>query len=114
MAPDRIDWIFDTDSDSTLEQRYDAWASTYDRDHSTWGWKGPELVASATLRHLNQTDATATIVDAGSGTGMVGVALRRASWTGRLVGLDLSKAMLDQAARRLTGEGGPTTRRTTG
>lgn len=97
MGDDRLDWIFDDSSSSSLEDRYDAWASTYDADHDQWGWRGPDMVAAATLRQLDN-DATATIVDAGCGTGKVGIALRNAGWIGKIVGLDLSQGMLDQAS----------------
>lgn len=97
MGDDRLDWIFDDTSPSSLEERYDAWAATYDADHDRWGWQGPDMVATATLRHVDN-DAAATIVDAGCGTGKVGVALRDAGWIGRIVGLDLSQGMLDRAA----------------
>lgn len=98
MEPDRIDWIFNRESSASLEERYDAWAATYDQDHDQWGWLGPDLVAAATVRHLPGSLDEGTILDAGSGTGMVGLALRRAGWSGHLVGLDLSQGMLDQSA----------------
>ena len=99
MGADRIDWIFDGEQAASLEERYDTWAATYDTDHDSWGWRGPDLVAAATLRHIGAHEATATIVDAGCGTGMAGIALRNAGWSGVLVGLDLSQGMLDQASK---------------
>ena len=77
MGADRIDWIFDGDEAESLEERYDAWAGTYDTDHDRWGWRGPDLVAAATLRHIDAEDTTSTIVDAGCGTGMAGMALAK-------------------------------------
>lgn len=93
---DRLDWIFRADEGS-LESRYDRWAATYDDDHAEWGWRGPELVAEAVLR-LGAVGPGLAICDAGCGTGKVGTALRRAGWTGEVVGLDFSQGMLDVAA----------------
>ncbi|MFK7920203.1 MAG: class I SAM-dependent methyltransferase [Ilumatobacter sp.] len=98
MGADRLDWIFDGESSSSLEDRYDAWAASYDADHDEWGWRGPGLVAAATLRHLGRSRRDDTIIDAGCGTGKAGIALRNVGWTGRIVGLDFSQGMLDQAA----------------
>lgn len=98
MGDDRLDWIFEGDSPESLESRYDTWAVTYDADHDQWGWRGPDMVAEVTVRHIGAHDDTATIIDAGCGTGKVGIALRSAGWTGRLTGLDLSQGMLDVAA----------------
>lgn len=97
MSDDRIDWIFDA-TGAALEERYDTWAATYDTDHDQWGWRGPDMVAEMAVRLVGRRDRTATIIDAGCGTGKAGIAVRRAGWTGRLVGLDLSQGMLDQAA----------------
>ncbi len=98
MNADRLDWIFESDPDETLEQRYDVWASTYDADNDAWGWRGPDLVGDAADRHLGASAASSpTIIDAASRTGMPRIAYPTAGWTGGLVGLDLSRGMLDRA-----------------
>ena len=51
------------------------------------------------VRHIGDRAASAPIVDAGCGTGKVGIALRDAGWGGGLIGLDLSGGMLGQAAK---------------
>ncbi len=99
MNSDRLDWIFDTDNEDSLEARYDKWAETYDADNQAWGWRGPDLAAAAVLRNRRPSGDHNLIVDAGCGTGGVGLALRRNGWTGRLVGLDLSQGLLDHAAK---------------
>ncbi|MEM9564662.1 MAG: methyltransferase domain-containing protein [Actinomycetota bacterium] len=100
--PDRLDEILAVWPDD-LVARYDRWAATYDDDHDGWGWRGPELVVDA-ARRLGARARAGTgrdrpIVDAGCGTGRLGVALRRAGWAGGLVGVDLSGGMLAVAAR---------------
>lgn len=99
MGADRLDWIFDGEATASLEDRYDTWAETYDADHDQWGWRGPDLLAAATVRHIGALDAAATIVDAGCGTGKAAIALRKAGWSGRVVGVDLSRGMLDRASQ---------------
>ena len=94
---DGIDRIFDTDQ-ASLAATYDEWATSYDRDHDGWGWRGPEVVSEATLRLSAGSPPDAQIYDAGCGTGTAGIALRSAGWLGGISGLDFSKGMLDVAA----------------
>jgi len=98
VTADRLDWILNSDrsDQAALRARYDEWAETYDDDHDEWGWRGPEMIADAVLQTLG--DSSAPIYDAGCGTGRAGVALRSAGWTGPIIGLDLSRAMLAIAA----------------
>lgn len=96
MGRDRLDWIFTTDGDQSLESRYDNWSSTYDDDHDDWGWRGPQRIAETFLR-LAGGDLEGPVVDAGCGTGRAGAALRQVGYSGRLIGFDLSQGMLDAA-----------------
>jgi predicted TPR repeat methyltransferase len=57
-------------------------------------WIAPQAAAERCLAHAGRG---ATVLDAGCGTGQVGVALRHAG-AGRIVGLDFSPGMLRQAA----------------
>jgi SAM-dependent methyltransferase len=91
---DRLDWIFESDGD--LADRYDRWAGTYDDDHDSWGWQGPERAVET----LGSTDIAGPILDAGCGTGRVGAVLRQSGFDGLLVGLDFSGGMLSQARER--------------
>ncbi len=94
---DRLDWIFDTSETAALEAKYDQWAATYDDDHDEWGWRGPQLAAEALVRLAADGLPIDAILDAGCGTGRAGVELRKAGWTGRLIGVDLSSGMLGVA-----------------
>ena len=98
MADDRLDWIFEDEAAQSLESRYDTWAATYDANHDQWGWRGPDLVVEAAFRFATNLDGDSVVIDAGCGTGQAGVALRKAGWSGRLIGLDFSQGMLDVAA----------------
>jgi SAM-dependent methyltransferase len=80
-----------------LRHEYDRIASAYDAGVGDgMGYRAPEAV-TATVRRLLQPDAH--ILDAGAGTGLLGVALAEAGF-GRLDGLDLSPGMLEEAARK--------------
>ena len=94
MSDDKLDWIFATRDERQLADRYDAWAANYDADHDGWEWVGP---ARAVEQLLALGDAP-TVLDAGCGTGRVGVALDAAGWDGVLLGADLSAGMLGVAA----------------
>lgn len=93
---DNLDWIWATPDQDALVERYDRWADSYDDEHDAWGWNGPQH-AVATL--LSQATPT-TILDAGCGTGRVGVELAARGWAGALIGVDISTGMLDRAKRR--------------
>eukprot|EP00040_Diaphanoeca_grandis_P006135 m.36098 g.36098 ORF g.36098 m.36098 type:complete len:302 (-) comp17260_c0_seq1:98-1003(-) len=96
-----------------LMDAYADWSATYDEDSITrFGYVAPMRAAQILNRHLVErtlantahassstyTPATsqARIVDIGAGTGLVGEELHRLGHT-RVVGVDLSEAMLDIA-----------------
>ncbi len=80
-----------------LRREYDRIASAYDAGIGDgMAYRSPAEVV-ATARRLLETDAR--ILDAGAGTGLLGVALAGSGFT-RLDGLDLSPGMLEEAARK--------------
>jgi MFS family permease len=80
-----------------LRTEYDRIASAYDDALlDGMGYRSPEAV-TAVARRLLASDAR--ILDAGAGTGLLGVALARAGFE-RLDGLDMSPGMLAEAARK--------------
>ncbi len=91
------DWLTAGPSDPhEVAARYDEWAQGYDDDLASWSYQGPTVVAdTVTTRH----PATASVLDVGCGTGLVGRALRERGFTGEIRGLDLSQASLDVARR---------------
>ena len=91
---DFLDWIFDSDA-SDLIERYDRWASTYDTDHDEWGWRGPHIAAERLMGY----GPGSVVLDAGCGTGRVGVSLRSCGFEGELIGVDFSLGMLAAAER---------------
>jgi len=90
-----IDAALRLDGDpQTVKQFYADWAQTYDRDTSESVYTGPAIAAQLLSQHLPDPDAP--ILDAGCGTGLVGVELKAQGY--RLVdGFDLSPEMADLA-----------------
>jgi SAM-dependent methyltransferase len=78
-----------------VKQFYADWAQNYDRDTSESVYTGPAIATRLLSQHLRDLDAA--ILDAGCGTGLVGVELKTQGY--RLVdGFDLSPEMADLAA----------------
>jgi MFS family permease len=91
---DRLYGAHDLDE---LRTEYDRIAPAYDRTLiDGMGYRSPPAVAAVAQRFI---PADATILDAGAGTGLLGVALKEAGFT-RIDGMDLSPAMLAVAARK--------------
>ena len=80
-----------------VQQSYDDWAESYDGDLAEWDYRAP---AEAARLLAGTAPLTATVLDAGCGTGLAGHALRAAGFTGPIDGIDLSQASLQEAAKR--------------
>ena len=92
----RVRWVYSSQSTDEVRDRYDVWAEHYDRDlTATYDYVLPEITAQDFGRWV-QPDAS--ILDAGAGTGLVGVELRRLGYTD-LTAMDISPAMLVEAAK---------------
>jgi predicted TPR repeat methyltransferase len=90
----------DRASDEYVRATFDAFASSFDESLGDLIYQAPQLVAQAVGRHLG-TDAVVPsrdVLDAGAGTGLCGPLLR--PYACRMVGVDLSPAMLDKARAR--------------
>jgi ubiquinone/menaquinone biosynthesis C-methylase UbiE len=79
---------------------YDEWATTYNTDLTeTHSYVAPVVVAEAALKS-GKFHASARILDAGCGTGLVGEALvARGGGTALIDGIDFSPAMLEVAEK---------------
>ena len=73
---------------------YNNWASSYDADNLSNGFRLPSLGAGLLARHMGPTDGP--VLDAGCGTGLVGESLRLLG-LGPITGCDLSPDMLGVA-----------------
>ena len=94
-----IDGALNLDGDPEhIKAYYEDWAQTYNDDTAATDYNGP-LVA-ARLLHGELEDGNARLLDAGCGTGLVGVELGKLGFTA-IDGFDLSESMAELA--RATG-----------
>ena len=92
-----LDKVYRAASLDELRRTYDDWAPGYDRQIvDDYGYRGHELVV-ARVRPLLADDAV--ILDAGAGSGIVGMAARTAGFA-TVDAMDLSPGMLEIARRR--------------
>ena len=90
----RVQWVYGSASNQELEERYDQWATEYDRDlDEDFAWNAPDNAARV-LAGLVSADAS--ILDAGAGTGLAGERLAVAGFT-NMAAMDISQGMLDVA-----------------
>jgi predicted TPR repeat methyltransferase len=92
----RLQWIYASRGADQLRERYDVWAADYDNDLDDLQWSAPQAGA-ARCGYFAQPGRE--ILDAGCGTGLVGVALADLGHA-RIVGFDLSSGMLALSAAR--------------
>lgn len=89
-------------SDAYVQQTFDGFAGTFDKVLERLGYRAPELVVGALASVLGAADGPAAgsleVLDAGAGTGLCGPLLR--PFARRLIGVDLSPAMLAKAEGR--------------
>jgi ubiquinone/menaquinone biosynthesis C-methylase UbiE len=90
---ERIQWVYSSKTNRELEERYDQWATDYDSDLGGLGWTGPRAAAEV-LARVSSPDAK--VLDAGAGTGLVGVELKKLSFND-ITAIDISNGMLEVA-----------------
>ncbi len=79
-------------------QVYDGWADRYDRELlEDWGYTSPQKAVHLLLEAMASNDLA--VLDAGCGTGLVGVLLKEAGIS-TLTGIDYSPGMLAEAERK--------------
>jgi ubiquinone/menaquinone biosynthesis C-methylase UbiE len=106
-----LEQVYTSPSLDKTEILYDQWASNYDRDLSNEGYASPFLSVQAVVKHFDRTPLTSsrlngelTILDAGCGTGQVGICLASAKkdigpFELKIDGLDLSAGMREVARK---------------
>jgi predicted TPR repeat methyltransferase len=83
--------------DQYVKELFDGFASSFDENLASLGYRAPELLSSA-LGEYVPTDGRLDILDAGCGTGLCGPLLR--STANRLLGVDISDGMVTKARER--------------
>ena len=77
---------------------YDGWADRYDRELlEDWGYTSPQKAVQLLLEAMGSPELA--VLDAGCGTGLVGVLLKEAGMS-YLTGIDYSPGMLAEAERK--------------
>ena len=90
----RVQWVYASTTNQELEERYDQWATEYDKDLAEeFAWNAPKTAADLFAKHV---PAGAKVLDAGAGTGLVGECLAELGYRD-LHAMDLSLGMLDEA-----------------
>ena len=90
-----IDGALHLDGDpDNIKAYYEDWAETYNDDTAATEYNGPLMAAR--LLHRELKDANAALLDAGCGTGLVGVELAKLGFN-VIDGFDLSESMADLA-----------------
>jgi predicted TPR repeat methyltransferase len=84
-------------NDDYVKQLFDDFAASFDENLTALGYRAPDLVVER-LRQEVGADGQFDILDAGCGTGWCGPLLRPLAH--RLVGVDLSKGMIEKARGR--------------
>ncbi len=96
-SENRIQRVYASENNRQIEERYDQWAKEYDEDlESDFGYVMPRMAAE-TFHQFVPTESK--VLDAGAGTGMVGVELNRLGYT-NVDAMDISQGMLDEAGRK--------------
>lgn len=97
MRKNNIDWVYNSQNNQELAQRYNQWAKNYERDLTeNFGRLNREPIVDLTLKYVPKN---ALILDAGAGTGTMGQWLHEEGYH-NLVGIDLSEGMLAEAEKK--------------
>jgi predicted TPR repeat methyltransferase len=85
-------------SDAYIETVFDSFAASFDSKLTLLMYRAPQLVATMLAESGIEANRAHDVLDIGCGTGLCGPLLRE--YAARLVGVDLSAKMLDQARER--------------
>ena len=97
LEHNRVQWVYSSQNNQELAERYDQWAKDYDSDIvQVFAWNAPRRCAEMFARHVPKE---ARILDAGAGTGLAGVALAQLGYS-QLTAMDLSPGMLDESRKK--------------
>lgn len=93
----RLERVYAASDREELASGYAAWARDYDADVMAMGYQSPNMVAAMVTRHVPPPGRT--LLDAGCGTGLLGVMLKPFGYV-PLIGIDMSEDMLAAARAR--------------
>ena len=84
--------IYKLKTTEEIMQHYDEWGDKYDQDMVDWNYTGPKETVSIFKKYAISKNIK--FLDAGCGTGLVGIELKKFGYT-HVDGADLSKKLLD-------------------
>ena len=84
--------IYKLKTTEDIMKYYDKWGDKYDKDMVEWNYTGPQETVNIFKKHSLSKDIK--IFDAGCGTGLVGIELKKFGYN-NIDGADLSKKLLD-------------------
>ena len=84
--------IYKLKTTEEIMKYYDEWGNKYDQDMVDWNYTAPKETVNAFKKYA--PDKHTKILDAGCGTGLVGIELKKNNYK-YIDGLDLSKKLLD-------------------
>tara|TARA_B100001540_G_scaffold34180_1_gene30168 strand:+ start:1374 stop:2003 length:630 start_codon:yes stop_codon:yes gene_type:complete len=92
--------IYKLKAGKEVEEYYDEWTveNKYDKDMVDWKYSGPQETVNLFEKHISQKNIK--ILDAGCGTGLVGVELKKKGFT-NIDGADFSQKMLDLVPQKI-------------
>ena len=85
-------------SDDYVEETFDNFAGSFDEILKKLDYQAPQLVLSAVQTQVKAAENNLVVLDAGCGTGLCGILL--GDYATQLIGVDLSKGMVDKARGR--------------
>ena len=96
-SENRVQWVYASKDNQELAERYDQWSKDYENDLAEdFEYLAHQRAAEVFSGHVPRD---ARILDAGAGTGLVGVVLAEMGY-GSMVAMDLSQGMLDEARKK--------------
>ncbi len=98
MSDRFLDKVYGARGTTATRALYDAWSTSYDAELEEQGYVTPARCSAALARYL--PDKELPILDFGCGTGLSGLALKRAGFQ-TIDGVDLSADMLEQARAKM-------------
>ena len=90
--------IYKLKTTDEIMKYYDEWGYKYDQDMVDWNYTGPEETVTLFKKYTNNKEIK--IYDAGCGTGLVGVELKKCGYR-NFDGADLSQKLLDLVPKDL-------------
>ena len=92
--------IYKLKAGKEVEDYYDEWTveNKYDKDMVDWKYSGPQETVELFTKHISQKDIK--ILDAGCGTGLVGIELKKNMFT-NFDGADFSQQMLELVPKNI-------------